>query len=227
MTALVASNSLISSPALFKLIVWLSRLTVFDSPGARELKIDKLQVRIPVLIEEFADDPIPLVKEQIKNYDHDIIQLHHEYRELEAEMHNLKYSQDYLELALQAWSDVKRAVKEPGEQMNDLRIRLNATLKRLIKSIEIDKRSDWECEHHIYKNFQQWKDPLKAAMVPVTINFQRNNKHAIVYTYKKDYWRFVSIGLRKDNNGNIDMIRLGSDGITGSRPEYLDLLSPS
>jgi len=190
-------------------------------------EVDKLEARIPILIEGFADNPIPKVKEQIENYDNNIKQLRHEYNELEAEMHKLRYSDDHLEITLQAWGDIKRAVKEPGEQTSDLRIRLNAALKRLIKSIEIDKRSDWECGHHIFKNFQQWKDPLKAAMVPITINFQKENSHAMIYTYKKDYWRFASMAFQKDDSGNIDNIKLGSDGITGSRPEFQDLFSPS
>ena len=190
-------------------------------------EVDKLEARIPILIEGFADNPIPKVKEQIENYDNNIKQLRHEYNELEAEMHKLRYSDDHLEITLQAWGDIKRAVKEPGEQTSDLRIRLNAALKRLIKSIEIDKRSDWKCGHHIFKNFQQWKDPLKAAMVPITINFQKENSHAMIYTYKKDYWRFASMAFQKDDSGNIDNIKLGSDGITGSRPEFQDLFSLS
>jgi len=189
-------------------------------------QIDEIEKSNINLLDVLSRQPSPAIEERLAENESKLTQLRHEMADLEAETHNLKYGQDHLGAALQAWGDVRRTVQHgTDEEAGEMRVRLNAALKRLIKSIEIGKVSEFESDVPLWENFKSWQDPLGEA-IPITVNFQADRRHLLIYAYPKDLSRWLAIGV-KVQDGKIEQLRLSGDPVTQSRPEYQEMFSPA
>ena len=190
-------------------------------------QIDELEtgnIRLADILQS-QDSPSPTIETRLVENENTVTQLRGERVDLEAKLHSLKYGQDHLGSALQAMSDVRRRLdKGSDEEIGEVRVRLNASLKRLISTIEIGKVSqkDWKSDKPLWTNFQTLQDHVEEPMIPITVNFQTENQHLLIYANPKDHAKFIALGVKVDETGKIEKARLSGDSITLSRPEIHD-----
>jgi DNA invertase Pin-like site-specific DNA recombinase len=176
------------------------------------------------LIDVLSRQPSAAIETRLAETENRIKEIEQQKLDLETERGKLDNGDDPLRDTLQTWSQVRQMLGHEGS--GDLRIRFNTALKRLIKSVEIGKISNtkYKSNKSLWSNFQKWQDPLGAVTVPLTINFQTNNRHLLIYSYPKDSKRYLSLGIRANDTGEIEIMRLGTDPITKLMPEIRDLL---
>jgi hypothetical protein len=175
-------------------------------------QIDELKEGTVNLLNVLSRRPLPAIEARLAENESTLTQLREERTSLEAELHNTEYSSDHLEVALQAWSDVKRTVeKGTDEEAGEVRVRLNGALKRLISKIEIGKVSEneYKSTFPMWQNFQKLQDYVKIPLLPITVNFTQDNRHLLIYANPKNYKEYWYVGVKVDDTGIIQKFRFG------------------
>ncbi len=185
---------------------------------------DELQTGTINLLDILSRQPSPAIEQRLAENESTVVQLRQDKADLEAELHSLKYGQDHLGGALQAWNDVKRAVKNgTDEEAGEVRVRLNGALKRLISRIDIGIVGDVNrvSNKPIWANFQKFKDHVEMPLIPITVTFHQEGRYLLIYADPKTSLGFVAGAIKADEPGKF---RLSGHWSTLIKPGVLEAI---
>ncbi len=187
-------------------------------------QIDELEAGTINLLDVLSRQPSPAIEARLTENENAVTQLRQDKVDFEAELLGLKYGQDHLGGALQAIADVRRLLdKGDDKEVGDMRVRLNAALKRLISKIEIDVVGDMNRESNkpIWANFQKFKDHVEMPLIPITVTFHQEGRYLLIYADPKNSLGFVAGAIKADEPGKF---RLSGHWSTLIKPGVLEAI---